>query len=1021
MKTHHSLTIAFTLAGASLVGMAPTQVSAQDIQEAVPLGIQAMNEKKWEQAQGIFAKIIESYGGDRGKRLFGGRFGIIYYNKGYAEQKMATNFKGLGGEENLAKAAEYSSLAKESFTKSYAIPSDDKSKNIYHKKSLLCKGQAHQALEEYEEAITSYKKFIAERGPRDKFNRGMYQINMAICHFRLDEPQIKEGIVFFDTSLKNKDRWKTPNTAIVSAFQALTRAMIATKNERALIDFLNQNRSAITLRPYQMVQFGPFFQKLATDALTADMQQAAYSLFALIPGTEVALSDLGGIKEKLALYPGLAIKEGSDFISKERISKWYSDLRDKDRSGDPPEVLALSALAFTHESNGNVRGAYRAYEQLELYFRDSTRREVNLYNLVRTSAVADELSVTVGYAQKFLAKYPESKYREPAANMMLSLLFANSKYEESELIAGEMIADLPKPSPLHDICLHVLGGSKFYLGKFAEARPHLEEHLKLYEKSKYSISANYFEASNLAQLQLWDQAGVKLKKFLKTYPDSTKNVFLAYALNDLANVHSYKGEDEIALENIARIESEFHESNVANTAYNLKGSILQNMGQLDEAKKYFLKVCDSVEDSDSDVNQGESLYRLVNLLGAEKIDKKPNANMKEALPYYDRFWKNHQNSPFKGLLAVAGMPALIEAGRDDEALSNLQLAITDMAERKKFSNLEKTIATYTVYYLQAQEKKKISPSNAISNLKLHYYTFPGIDKKNIRALALLRIAVIGVYEKSLKIASKEGNEALVSRIQAGINATFKDLKTAYPVEKLSDSVLIRIGDYLRTKSSAPRQALPYYQERLKHTQPNGRISAEFGIADIYGRAGSNAEMTKAIGMMQDVIKQKDTTKKNRAKAHSSMVQIYAKQGNWNKVVEEGVLYLEEHTKERTAIQQLLAQAYDEQKNYLKCIAINSNLAGNNRSNWDVSVPAMNRATELMWAHGTAAKDGRSKQQLAYEVAARYIKSSRAAFDEHKDEMSEIVRTTWKRIDARVMKWEDSGKIQTFAEMEKNNK
>jgi len=1011
--------MAFTLAGASLVGMAPTQVSAQDIQEAVPLGIKAMKDSEWEKAQGIFAGIIEAYG-DRGKRLFGGRFGTIYYNKGFAELKIAANFKGLGGEENRGKAVDYYNLAKESFTQCYTVPSDKKGKNPYHKKSLLYKGQALQALEECEEAINSYKKFIAEREARDKFNPGMYNINMAICHFKLEEPQIKEGIAFFETALKNKDRWKTPNAAIVSAFQALTKAVITSQNEPALVDFLNQNRSAITLRPYQMVQFGPFFQKLATEALAADMQQAAYNLFALIPETEVALSDLGVIKEKLVLYPRPSIKDGFDTIDKDQISKWLSDLRTKDRSGDPPEVLALTALAFTHESNGNVRGAYAAYKQLELYFIDSTRREPNLYNLVRTSAVADELSVTVAYAQKFLKKFPESEYCEPVGNMMLSLLFANGEYEESELVAGKMINDLAKPSLQHDICLHVLGGSKFYLGKFAEARPYLEEHLKMYEKSKFSISASYFEASNLAQLQLWDQAEKKLKKFLEKYPDSTKNVFLPFALNDLANVQSSKGEDELALESIARIESKFQESNVANTAYNLKGSILLNMGKRDEAKKYFLKVSESVQDSDSDVNQSEALYRLVSLLGAEQVDEKPNASMKEALPYYDRFWKNHQDSPYKGLVAVAGMPALIEAGRIDEALSNLQLAITDMAKREKFTSLENAIARYTVYFLQAQEKKGLSPSDAVDKLKEHYYTFPGIAPKNIRTLALLRIEVIGVYEESLQTASKGGDEALVSLIQARINAAFKDLKTAYPVEKLSDSVLIRIGDFLRTKSSAPRQALPYYQERLKHTQPNGRISAEFGIADIYGKAGNKAEMTTAIEMMQDVIKQKDSTKKNRDKAHSRIVQIYAKQKNWNKVVEEGSLYMKERTKDRTVIQQLLAQAYYEKKDYLKCIAINSNLSGTNSSNWDVSVPAMDRATELMWDHGTAAKDGRSKQQLAYEVAARYIKSSRAAFDEHKDEMSENVRTTWKRIDARVLKWENSGKIQTFAQKEKEN-
>ncbi len=1020
MKTHHSLTMAITLAGASLVGMTPTQVRAQDIQEAVPLGIQAMRESQWEKAQGIFAGIVEAYG-DRGKRVFGGRFGVIYYNKGFAELKMAAKLQRLGGEENLGKAGEYHSLAKDSFTQCYKVPSDDRGKNPYHKKSLLYKGQALQALEEYQEAIGSYRKFLAEREARDKYSPGMFNINMAICHFKIEEPQIKEGIAFFETALKNKDRWKTPNAAIVSAFQALTKAVITAKNERALVDFLNQNRSSITLRPYQMVQFGPFFQKLATEALAADMQQAAYNLFALIPGTEVALSDLTGIKEKLALYPRQGIKDGFDLIYKDQINKWYSDLRTKDRSGDPPEVLALTALAFTHESNGNTRGAFGAYEQLELYFNKSRRREKNLYSLVRTASVISEVLTTERYGQIFLKSFPQSDYCDSVRNMMLSSLFAAGEYDMCELVADKMIGELPKPSVQHDICLHVLGGSKFYLGKFAEAHPYLEEHLKLYEESKFRLAASYFQASNLSQLQMWEQAGVKLDAFLKTYPDPVENMFMPFALYDRANVHFSESEYVPALVNIERIESEFNGSNIEDVAYNLKGNILQSQDKRDEAKQYYIKALELSNRRDNVVVQGEALYFLVALLGTEKIGKEPNPNMKDALPFYDQFWKGYQSSPYKAQVAVAGVPALIEAGRFDEALSNVQGVIAEIAKLENPAGLEGAIGSYTKYYLIAQKTKGVKPSDAADKLKDHYYTFPNIDSKDIRTLAMLRIAVIGVYEDSLKTAKKEGDEALVSRNQSRINIAFKELKTTYPVEKLTNFVLVRVGDYLRTKSTAPRQALPYYQERLKRPQVNGRSIAEFGIADIYGKAGSKDEMTTAIKMMQDVINQKDSSKENRDKASSRIVQVYAKQGNWDKAIEEGILYMKKYTRERTTVQQILAQAYYEKKNYLKCISINSNLAGNNRSNWDVSVPAMDRATELMWDHGTAAKDGRSKQQLAYEVAGRYLQSSRAAFDEHKDEMSENVRTTWKRIDARVLKWEDSGKIQTFAEMEKNDK
>ncbi|MFC4991885.1 tetratricopeptide repeat protein [Rubritalea tangerina] len=1018
MKTHRTLSIALTMASASLVGLAPHQVQAQDIQEAVPLGIQAMEAQEWEKAHGIFKKLVETYG-ERGKNLFGGKFGRIYHFKGFCELKLAAKLNRLGGDDNLDKAMDYYEMAKVSYTECYKLPSDDRGTNPFHKKSLLYKGQACQGGEEYKEAINAYKKFLAEREERDKYNPGMFNINMAICHFKLETPQLKQGITYFETALKNKDRWKTPDAAIVSAFQALTKAVIQAKNERALVDFLNQNRSAITLKPYQMVQFGPFFQKLATEALEADMQEAAYNLFALIPGTQVAMSDLQVLKEKLALYPRPGLKDGTALIYKDQIDKWYSELKTKDRSGDPPEVLALTALAFTHESNGNTRGAFGAYEQLELYFGKSRRREENLYNLVRTSSVISEVFITEKYGQIFLKNFPQSDYCESVRSMMLSSLFASGEYEKCEAVAEKMIGELPKPSLQHDVCLHVLGGSKFYLGKFVEAHPFLEEHLKMYEDSQFRLAASYFEASNLSQLQMWAQAAVKLDAFLKKYPDPAENMFLPFALYDRANVHFSESEYEPALVHLNRIETEFPGSNIEDAAYNLKGNILQSQGQRDQAKDYYLKALELAEHRDNPMIAGESLYYLVALLGAEKIDKEPNPNMKDALPYYDKFWKEHQDSPYKAQVAVAGTPALIEAGRYEEAQSNLQGVIAEMAKSENPAGLEGAIGSYTKYYLQGLKKQGLDAGAAADKLKDHYYTFPGIDSKDIRTLAMLRIAVIGVYEDSLKSAQKEKDEALISRNQARINTAFKDLKSDARFEpaKLSNFVLVRIGDYLRTKTSAPRQALPYYQERLKRPQQQGRSKAEFGVADIYGLAGSKSEMDTAIEMMRDVVAKNKDSKKNRDQALSRIVQIYAKQSNWDKVIEEGKAYLAGYNKDRTKVQQLMAKAYDEKKMYAECIATNMGLFASNTANWAVSVPAIGRATELMWDHGTA-KDGKSKQQVAYEVAGKYINSSREAFDKNKDEMPDEVRTAWQDIDRRVQKWEGSGTIQTFEDMKK---
>ncbi|NIP98428.1 MAG: tetratricopeptide repeat protein, partial [Akkermansiaceae bacterium] len=130
------------------------------------------------------------------------------------------------------------------------------------------------------------------------------------------------------------------------------------------------------------------------------------------------------------------------------------------------------------------------------------------------------------------------------------------EYEKCVEVATVMLPKLPKPSKQHDICLHVLGGSKYYLGSYDEARPYLDEHVETYEKSSFRMAALYFQASNLSRLQYWSAAAELLDKFLTKYPDPGKNVYLPFALYDRANCHFAEDELDPALVKLNRVETE---------------------------------------------------------------------------------------------------------------------------------------------------------------------------------------------------------------------------------------------------------------------------------------------------------------------------------------------------------------------------------------------------------------------------------------------------------------------------------
>ncbi|MFT5906218.1 MAG: tetratricopeptide (TPR) repeat protein, partial [Cryomorphaceae bacterium] len=666
MKNRKSITLAVTIAGSALFGIIPQTVSA-GIAEDVPAGFQAMQKKNWVEAKKLFDRVIKNHG-DRGKAMYGGKFGEIYYYKGYTELNLGKQLTAAGNEKALEQAAEMYSAAKESFTLCRTFPSDDKGKNGFYVKSLLYLGQAEQSLNECKSAIANYKKFLAERAKqqvKDKFHPGMYNINMAICHFKLEKPALAEGLTYYETALKNKDRMRVPDAAIVSAFKDFAAAAIFEKKEKMLVDFVNNNRGVITLDPFEMYQFIPFFRKYAAEAFSKDMLNGAFTLYALMPGTSETAEDLSVYDKDLIGYTRPGLSDG--FINKnarQLVARIQNDLAHIEKSikaGEPHELLALRSLAFTHESEGYTRGAYNAYKTMEKHYKKTKGREDNLYNLVRTSSLIGEVMETEKFGSLFLKKFPDSQYVDAVKNMMLISLFYSGEYEVALKVANELIGDLAENTKPHDLCLHVLGGSMFYLGQFYDSDTFLKKHVTMYPESDYKIAARYFVASNYSRLEDWEKAATFLDKFLADYPDPAMNPYIPFALFDRANTHFAEEEYEEAIAKLDKIEKDFPASAVENISFNLRGDVHRAKKEKELANEYYVKALELSKRQGADIVTEESLYKLIALHGGAKVDKEDNPNIQDAVPYYDEFWKERQQSVYKTQVAVAGVPALIAA------------------------------------------------------------------------------------------------------------------------------------------------------------------------------------------------------------------------------------------------------------------------------------------------------------------------------------------------------------------------
>lgn len=961
------------------------------IDELWSKSLSAMNEGHWAKAHASLDKAVKIYDA-RAATLFGPKFGWFWYHKGYCELKLRKFEEAMTSFETCYK--KYPNDANVAGQR--AGDNENVSFNLYHKKSLLKWGEAAQGAEEYETAIRMFKKFIAERDPtRDKYEPGAFYINMAICQLKLFK--IPQGIENLETAITNKDTFPTPDEGIMAGFQALVQAVVEKKNEQAFIDFIDKNRADITLEPFQMHKFSSVFMKLAADALEAEMDRAAWELYALVPSTRASIEDVQARKESLGNLER-PIKDGSKILNPAKLKEDLEALKTAQRSGNPPEVVALAATAYIHEQNKNVRGAFAAYEQLEMFYNKSKKREDYLYNLVRTSSIIGEVLITEKYGTKFLKTFPGSKYEESVRSMMLTSLFFEGEYLKCIEVAQLMIGNLPKPSKQHDICLHVLGGSFYYTGSYEEAQEKLDQHVSEYPKSDFKMAALYFQASNLSRLQYWSKAASLLDAFLEKYPNLRENIYMPFALFDRANCHYAEDEMEPALAKLNRLESEFPSSEIMDMAFNLKGNVLQTLSDWDEAETYYLKALALAERRDNRIVAGEALYYLVGILGAEKRGKEANERVEDAVPYYDKFWKEHgSQSPYKAQVAVAGVHALTTVGRSEEALERLQGVIAELAQDQGAFGLEEAINSYTAAFLKEK---------SAAELKAHYYKFPGIDAENKAAQALLRIAIIGVFEDQSKTAIKEKDEGLKLRANATIKVLFADLKSDFRPKTLTNYILVRVGDYLREKTAAPRLALPYYEEVRGRKDQTYRFPALFGIADILGSSDSHADNAKAIESLERI--NADAPKKEqKEKALYRICTILAKKGDWTEATARCKQYLNAengYRKFSPFVSFLLAQSYDERAMPEDALRSYINVVAAYMGYIEISAPATKRVMELTWKRGKpAAPPTKSDQQIAYEYGWNYLDLTRRIYDgqakPHEKEM-------WEEVERLDLRYED---------------
>ena len=962
----------------------------QDLGTLVNKALQAMKEEKWQEALQFNTEAVERFGRNQPLMLFGPKFGSIYYRKGICEMKLGKWDEAIKSFETCAR----------DFPNKNPIVRE----NPFIKMSLLRIAESAMGAQNWELALTNFEKFLKERDPElDKFPQGPFHTSMAICYYKLG--RVPEGNDQLEIAIKNKRTFPTSDSSIMASFQELVGAVVLKRNEQALLDFIGKNRGELTVDAYLMHRFSKVFLKLAGDAINADMDRAAFALYQLIPSTDAVIDDLRARLRKMGPLPRL--RDVGNLMVRANLEKALTEMEGERRGKRSIEMIKLAATAYLHEKAGNTRGAYAAYLQLENFYPTAEKREDNLYNLVRTSSMVGNASETLAFADTFIKTFPDSKHAPLVRRMMLSGLYFDGEYETCIEIAEPMLETLEPGSPEHDTCLHVLGGSYYYTGQSQKAQPLLDQHVEKYPKSLFTVAAQYLRASNLTRIQNWSKAAGLLDEFIKNNPNPADNIYLPFALFDRANCHFLLEQPDPALDIISRLVREFPNARVIDQALILRGNIEQSLENFDRAEKAYLAALDAADKLHHKPIGSEAIFSIISLFSQPALGR-----LKDAVPFADRFWSEYADeSPFRARVAMVQFPALAAVNRTDDGLQRLRDIIIETVNGPDDSSLEILINTYTDAYLT-----KHTPEE----LKEHYYAFPGIRNNDLAARALLRVDIIRVFEE----VARKGEDDVKRKAKAMIKVLFQQMKTDFALKDLTNSILIKVGNFLRTNTATPRESLPYYDEVLNRKEgkdKTDRFKALLGRADVLGKSASPADIDKALADF-DVVFNESEEKPDREFALYRTVQLLDAKKDYAAAADKARLYLDREktgfAKYAPEVGMLLANSFDQRNMVDDALAMFTKIWSAHTGRIEISAPAMKRWMELTWQRNKPSKDPNTlpDRQGAYQGGAEYIEMT--SRKEIQDKMTEKEHQLWKEVENLVQTYEADPSIKSMDEIKR---
>lgn len=891
-------------------GLNATDAGAE---KATLLAVGMMKKGQWEEARALFQQIVAEWGNDSYYRKMPA-FGTVYYNRGYCEMKL----------KRFTDAIVSFRTCYEDYDNKTEVGEAVSSSNVYRKTAVFQWAAAEQYQENWDEAIKRYLQFMKLKPTpaKDHFNPAVYHLNLGTCYSKLDKREKAEEHVA--EAFKLAPRSRIGKGPLWGGFLAVLESYVRAedgKEAAGASPFTDKYSPYLISDTLLHAYYSSRVLKLAQTAVERDLLGLGWRLYGLVPKTADVLR-AGAIADPKTMHPA----------SKKALETFKA----KDASGEPLEIATYFGLSKLYEQVGDTRAQFAIFDYMGTHYEKSSYRPTILYLATKSASDIGEMVDAQQHGLKFLEEYPDHELAPNVSSMLLSSLFYNGEYERCLDIAGELRPSLAVGSSERDLPDFVYSGSLYYLGRYQEAQPELDSHVKNYPESPYIENTSYYQGSNCIKLYEWQKAAGLLDGWLKKYePEDSGLLDVAYL--DRGTCHfalstPQNGGNAKALEFADKVIKGFPQSGVLDRAYSLRGDVEQNDANFAGAEKSYLTSVAIAEEEDHFGTAASALMQLVTVASAQEKHK-------EAVAYYDDFFKKYPETFYAPNAAVGVLPSIKEAApeRIDEALKLIEEIIFRLGKQDDSDAIEAALNAYSNFLL----KEKDAAAEVIDILD----NFP--NKFGLKTLqAWLLITKIGIIEERLTEDPK---------MKARAKIYYESLESDFTKDELGDFILFQLGT--KIAEANPFKAEPWFEQVAQSKDPEMAMMAQLQLSMIRAKSNDVAVQAKAIGDLTRIRTNMNDNPDIVGPATLNLARLYHKSQKWSEANKEWRAYMENKSYREGRPEALfkLGESYEKIGKNDEALVSYSQLTVLYAGYLDLSAEAVMRIGKIVWARGDQVK------------------------------------------------------------------